>query len=420
MTIATKNIQLSLILKSPLLDSTGEQLGKVKDLIVRLDEHPHPPVSGILAKIGSRELFVPIGQVASIEPGRVQLRAETLNLRRFERRERELLLARDLSTHHLINIVGARLVRANEIEISNVDGRWEVVGVDPSPRPLLAKLLPGLKSSNSTESLVDWASIEPFVSHVPTAKLRIPYRKLAKLHPAQIADLVEAASHEEGEEIIEAVGQDLELEADVFEELDRDHQLEFINSRSNKDAVSLLSKMKADDVADLIVDVDQERRLILLDMLPDSQRAKVRNLLNYHPQTAGGLMSPDFLYMPEAASVEQALENISSNPAAPESLAVVFVYGDETKLSGAVGVIQLLKSPRHYSLKEVVQNAPAFVTPDVDIHIIMRTMADYNLTVLPVVNDDLRVIGIITVDDLLEQLLPEGWRRDFRMSTDQE
>ena len=111
---------------------------------------------------------------------------------------------------------------------------------------------------------MDWASIEPFVAHVPTARLRIPYRKLARLHPAQIADLVEAASHDEGEEIIEAVGQDRELEADVFEELDAEHQLEFIRSRSDAEAARLLATMAPDDAADLITELDQERRLPIL------------------------------------------------------------------------------------------------------------------------------------------------------------
>ena len=166
-----------------------------------------------------------------------------MDLRRFERRPGELLLAHDLLARHIINMVGVRLVRANEIELAEVDGEWQVVGVDPSSRPVLRRLLPGrLGRGIRPGSLLDWESIEPFVSHVPSARLRIPYRKLARLHPAQIADIVEAASHEEGEEIIEAVKADRELEADVFEELDTEHQVEFVRyevrRRSSKAARS--------------------------------------------------------------------------------------------------------------------------------------------------------------------------------------
>ncbi len=197
------------------------------DLIVRMGDSPHPPVVGLVVTIGGRDLFVPIRK-ARFEPGRVRFEGRRVDLRRFERRPGELLLSRDLSARHLINIVGGRLIRANEIELARVDGTWEVVGVDPSRHSPLRRLLPWRTRKDVPATIVDWASIEPFVAHVPSSRLRIPYRKLAKLHPAQIADLVEAASHEEGEEIIEAVGEDRELEADVFEELDTEHQVEFL------------------------------------------------------------------------------------------------------------------------------------------------------------------------------------------------
>ena len=125
------------------------------------------------------------------------------------------------------------------------------------------------------------------MSHVPTARLRIPYRKLARLHPARIADLVEAASHEEGEEIIEAVGQDPALEADVFEELDPEHQVEFVQDRSDEEAAQLLGSMAPDDAADMISEIDQERRAPILELLPEPQRRKVRSLLQLPPRDGG-------------------------------------------------------------------------------------------------------------------------------------
>ena len=194
-----------------------------------MDGSPHPPIVGLVVKIGGRELFVPARKISAIEPGRVTFDGSKVDLRRFERRPGELLLAKDLMARHLINVVGGRLIRANEIELNRTETGWEVVGVDPTARGTLRRLLPGrLGQHSGAGAIVDWGSIEPFVSHVPSARLRIPYRKLARLHPARIADLVEAASHEEGEEIIEAVGQDPALEADVFEELDPEHQVEFV------------------------------------------------------------------------------------------------------------------------------------------------------------------------------------------------
>ena len=408
-------LHLSSVIKRPLVDRAGDRLGRVQDLIVRVGEQPHPPIVGLVVTIGGRDLFVPIRKISGFEPGRVRFEGERVDLRRFERRPGELLLARDLMARHLINFVGGRLIRANEIELARIDGVWEVVGVDPSSRPVLRRFLPGRRDQGiRSGAIVDWESIEPFVAHVPSARLRIPYRKLARLHPAQIADLVEAASHEEGEEIIEAVGQDRELEADVFEELDTEHQLEFVRSRSDTDAAQLLASMAPDDAADLIAEVDQERRLPILDLLPEVQQRKVRSLLSYNPETAGGLMSPDFLCLPESESVANALAAIHTSTAPPETLNVVFATNVEGSVVGSVSAVRLIQGEPTAPLTSVIGPNPAHVHADWDLGATVRKMSDFNLTVAPVMDGDHRkMLGVVTVDDALEVLLPNGWRRDF-------
>ncbi len=344
--LAEPILHLSRVVKRPLVDDGGEKMGRVEDLIVRLDEQPHPPIVGAVVRIAGRDLFVPIGKIADLEDGRVRFEGGPVDLRHFERRPGELLLARDLLSRHLINLVGGRLISAKEIELAKVHGVWEVVGVDPSSRPALRRLLPGRMGRNiSPGSLVDWASIEPFVAHVPTARLRIPYRKLARLHPAQIADLVEAASHEEGEEIIEAVKADRELEADVFEELDVEHQAEFVRSRTDAEAARLLSRMAADDAADLIMELDQERRMPILDLLSAPQQRKVRSLLSYNPETAGGLMSPDFLALPEQTTIAEVLSAIRLSTAPLETLQVVFSL-DEGGIRVRIGASRVVDQVR--------------------------------------------------------------------------
>jgi hypothetical protein len=420
--MAIEILHLSSVVKSAVVDRSGDRLGRATDLIVRLGDAPHPPLAGMVVRIGGRDLFVPIDRVVSLQPGKVELSGDQLSLQRFERRPGELLLARDLQARHLINLQGARLIRANEIELARVDGRWEVVGVDASPRVALRRLLPrAWRARIAPGSLVDWATIEPFVAHVPTARLRIPYRKLARLHPAQIADLVEAASHEEGEEIIEAVGQDRELEADVFEELDEEHRLEFIQSRSDAEAARVLATMAPDDAADLITELDQERRLPVLTLLPAPQQRKVRQLLNYNPETAGGLMSPDFLCLPETTPVSRVLEDVRASKAPPEALAVVFATDAEAKASGAASLVSLLQAAEGARLGEVIRRDMAHVHADWDLHAVVRKMSDFNLTVAPVLDADHRqVLGVVTVDDVLEMLVPQGWRRDFGMAQAEE
>jgi sporulation protein YlmC with PRC-barrel domain len=418
--MAVEILHLSSVVKSALVDRNGERLGRVEDLIVRLGDSPHPPLAGLVLRIGHRSLFVPIDRIADIRPRRVEMVGDTVNLLRFERRPGELLLAKDLLARHLINLQGVRLIRANEIEIARRDGRWEVVGVDPSPRVALRRLLPRMLARHiptRTGTVVDWASIEPFVAHVPSARLRIPYRKLARLHPAQIADLVEAASHDEGEEIIEAVGQDRELEADVFEELDAEHQLEFIRARSDAEAARLLATMAPDDAADLLTDLDQQRRLPVLQHLPPTQQRKVRALLSYNSETAGGLMSPDFLCVAETMPVADVLDAVRASQAPPEALAVVFSCDPAGKVTGTASVVSLVRALPGATMGSVVRPDPPHVHADWDIHAIARRMSDYNLTVAPVMDDQHLMIGVITVDDVLEQLLPTGWRRDYGMAT---
>ena len=377
---------------------------------------------GAVIRIEGRDLFVSIKKIGGLAAGKMTFEGRRVDLRRFERRPGELLLAEDLLARHLINLVRGRIIIANEIEIAQVEGRWEVVGVDPGRRSFLRRVLGHKIGSHvQADSIVDFASIEPFVSHVPTARLRIPYRKLAKLHPAQIADLVEQASHDEGEEIIEAVGLDRELEADVFEELDTTHQLEFLESRSDAESARLLSRMEPDNAADLITEIDQERRLPILELLPSEQQAKVRQLLSYNADTAGGMMNPDFVSVAPTASVADALEAIRTSSVPAESLQTVFVVDDSGQPVGAASIAPLVRARPDALALSVAKTQLAHVHPQWDVLRVARKMSDFNLAVLPVLDEEhAKMIGVVTVDDLLEVLLPQGWRAEFGMGAVEE
>src|SRR5437763_5883375 len=336
-------LHLSSLVGSPLRDSDGEQLGRVEDVIVRLGGTGYPPITGFLVKVAGRTSFLGVDRVSDIGPDGVVLRKAKLDLRHFERRPDEVLLRRDLLDRQLINVQGARLVRANEIELALVGGNWRVVGVDTGPRGGLRRMLPKqLGSHIGTGEFLDWACVEPFVGHVPTVRLRVPHPKLAKLHPAQIADLVEAASRQEGEEIIQAVGDDdRELEADVFEELDDHHQREFLEDRPDEQVAEILSRMAPDDAADVIGELDEDRRERILRLLPVSHRVKVRALLGYDPAEAGGLMSPDFLLLAGTTAVSEALREVQESRITPELLTSVVVRGAAGSLDGSLRVAAL-------------------------------------------------------------------------------
>ncbi len=406
---ATEAVRLAItgILHSPLVDRAGGRLGRVDDVIARFAEGGYPPVTGLVGRIAGRRLFIPRDRIAEMKPGSVQLAGEDLNLAHFERRQGEVLLGDDVLGRRLISVDAGRLVVAHDIELRSQEGKWVVAGVDTRSRGLRGRFLGG-RSDNP--GFVDWAAVEPFVGHVPSSRLLMPLRRLRRLHPAQIADLVEAASHDEGEEIISAVHGDPELEADVFEELNTEHQVEFLRDKSDAEAAAVLAEMGPDDAADLVTELDQPRRAPILSLLPPSQQAKVRALLSYGQSSAGGLMSPDFVSVTSDATVSDALAAVRAADVLPQVAADVFLL-DDGHLAGSVPLIELLRADGAMRIAELVEHSNASVQVDDDFTEVARRMADFNLTVVAVLEDDNRVIGVITVDDVLEAMLPNSWRR---------
>jgi len=405
-------IHLSSLAGSPLLDSAGERLGRVEDVIVRMDHGQGlPPVVGLKSRIGGREMFVPIDRVEQLGPDAVRVSTTKLNLAQFERRPGELLLREDVLDRSLINVATARLVRAHEVELVCEDGAWRVAGIDPSIRPRLWRLMPRRFRGHDTEhkQFIPWSDMEPFLAHVPTSRLKLATRRLRGLHPAQIADLVEAASHDEGEEILEAVGEDKELEADVFEELDDEHQVEFLRERSDKEAAEVLARMASDDAADLLLELDQDRRIPVLNQLPAAKQRKIRSLLGYNPSTAGGIMNPDFVTAPAEATVGEALARVRGSDLSPQQVSTVCVVDGQGKLVGTVSLAELIRANPDQKVGSIADALPT-VSADADVPEVARVMTDYNLVAIPVVDAGGKPEGIISVDDILELLLPEEWR----------
>jgi Mg/Co/Ni transporter MgtE len=240
----------------------------------------------------------------------------------------------------------------------------------------------------------------------------VPHPKLAKLHPAQVADLVEAASHNEGEEIMAAVAADPELEADVFEELEDSHQLEFVEDRSDEEIAELLGRMETDDAADLVLQLPEERREDVIGLLSSFQERRLRTLLGYDPATAGGLMSPEFVCVYADATREEALERVERSSLPAESLSWIYGMNTHRRLRGGIALADLVRTEGGERLWNVLQPVQT-VRADADLEEVARLMTDFDLTIVPVVDEEERILGIVTVDDVLELVLPEPWRRRF-------
>ncbi len=258
----------------------------------------------------------------------------------------------------------------------------------------------------------DWSRFEPLIGHAGSARLRGPLAGIRRLKPAQIADLLEDASKAEETEILGHVHADPELEADVFEELDEEQATRLLTERSDAEIAAVLARMRADDAADALAELPQPRRQAVLDLLPPAQRTKVRTLMGFNQASAGGLMGVDFLTLAGDVAVADALAAVGqAENVQPEALTSVHAVDALGRLCGVATVVRLVQADPATALLDVCDRDPVRVGADTDVVDVAVLMSDYNLITIPAVDEDRRMIGLITVDDVLEATLPDDWRR---------
>lgn len=404
-------LHLSELLRRPVTDRDGGSIGRLSDVIARLRGADLPVVTGLVAIVGGRSVFLPIDQIAALDGSQLRLHSARLDLRQFERRDGEVLLRADVLGHRLIDVESAQLIRAGDLELAPVAGEWVVTGVDRHRRP---RMLFGGRGPQRRggHTFREWATFEPLIGHTGTALSRRPFGRIRRLKPAQIADLLEDASKDEENEILGQVHADPELEADVFEELDGDLAIRLLGARTDAEIADVLGRMRADDAADAIAELPQRRRQPVLDLVPPGQRAKVRTLLGFNPASAGGLMGMDFVTVPAGAIVADALTAVAvSVSLQPEALTSVHMLDERGRLGGVARLVSLVQADPAAPVSDVIDIDPVRVGAGTDVVDLAVLMSDYNLITIPVVDDQQVMIGVITVDDVLEATLPDDWRR---------
>ncbi|HEX8176680.1 MAG TPA: CBS domain-containing protein [Pyrinomonadaceae bacterium] len=405
-------LYLSQVLGRPIRDMEGERVATIKDVIVRLGEGEHPPVTGFVARYRRRDFFLSRWRVSEFNESGARLNSDILDLRPFVRRESEVLLARDVLDKQLIDVDGKRVVRVNDVQLIEAAGEWRVTGADVSLQGLWRRLLPqGFTGSRRPVEVLDWADVGYLATDAATVQLKSSSDKLSRLHPVEIARLAESLSYHQGAEIIE--GLDDETAAETLEEMPAEHQARIISDMDEERAADILEWMSPDEAADVLGDLPEEKAEDLLNRMEGEEQADVAELLPYEDDTAGGLMTTEFVTLPRYLTVGEALARLREMAETPNMIYYLYVVETEGswKLSGVIALRSLILADTNVPLEDVMRYDFQKARPDDNARAVAQKIAEYNLLALPVVDDEEDILGIITVDDAMELLLPKGWRQ---------
>lgn len=405
-------LYLSQVLGRPIRDLEGERVATIKDIIVRLGADDHPPVTGLVARYRRRDFFLPRWHITILNQQGARLNSDILDLRPFGRRESEVLLARDVLDKQLIDVDGKRVVRVNDVQIIEAAGDWRVTGADVSLQGLWRRLAPaGFAGSKKTVEVLDWADVGFLATDAATVQLKSSSDKLARLHPVEIARLAEALSYHHGSEVVESL--DDETAAETLEEMPAESQARILSDMDQERAADILEWMSPDEAADVLGDLPEDKAEELLGLMEHDEQADVVELLPYEDDTAGGLMTTEFVTLPRALTVGEALARLREMAETPNMIYYLYVVEKEEswKLLGVIALRSLILADPSMPLEEVMRTEFQQADPEEPAKEVAQRIAEYNLLALPVIDDSGDILGIITVDDAMEILLPKDWRQ---------
>jgi CBS domain-containing protein/sporulation protein YlmC with PRC-barrel domain len=392
------------VMRLALLDADGADIGKVEDIVLlppSADDAPQ--VVGFVVASQRRRIFVNAARVTNIDNSGLHLRSSAIDLNPFKSRPGEILVGRDV----LDTKVGNEVV--SDIALRQEEGRqsaWEVAAVRLSGVPT------GIRRRR-TARVVEWSEVRAVFGDDPMAT---EVAELRDLHPAEVAARVRSMPLHHRKQLAEVM--DDERLADLLEELPETEQLRIIEGLDLDRLVDVLEEMEYDDAADLLAEMPGEQRTRVLDSMDPDEADVMRRLLAYDEGTAGGLMNPDAIYLGPTATVAEALAHLR-DPEWPTAIAAqVFVCQPPfvTPTGRYLGVVhfqRLLREPPSMEVGRCLSDEPSVPATMPDTEVAER-LAVYNLLGLAVTDDDRRILGVITVDDVLDRTLPTGWRQRQR------
>jgi Mg/Co/Ni transporter MgtE len=405
--LAPSRVFVARLVGLPIYDPRGDRIGKVRDLVVTIrSERVQPRVLGMVAEVGRHRVFLPMTRVTTIESDQVTTTG-LLNMRRFEQRTTETL------------VIGQMLDRTVTIASSGVTGTVYDVAMEPArsrdwvvSRVAIRERSSGFRRRGQTHT-VDWDEVTGLARHDERQGATHLVAALNEMRPADAASILHDLPPERRTAVALTFGD--ERLADVLEELPEEDQVEILNRLDTERAADVLEEMSADDAADLIADLPPETAEILLQAMEPDEAEDVRRLMSYVENTAGAMMTPEPVILGPDATVADALAHVRNPDLTPSLAAMVYVCRQPLepptgKLLGVGHIQRLLREPPSTLVAGALDAETEFLRPEATIDEVAAHLATYNLVAAPVVDEHRHLLGVVTVDDLLDHMLPENWR----------
>ena len=409
-------LYLSQAIGRPVLDANGEPLGKVDDLVVAIGDR-YPPITGLVAATDRRRIFLPWSQVASIDASGARLSGATIDITPFVQRPNEIGLRADLLDKQIVDIDGRKVVRVNDLRLDDVDGQLRLVAVDVGASGLLRRL--GIEGAYrvlarnlrfpTPERYIDWEDVDPVETSIASIRLRVPHAGLTELHPADLATIIDQLAPKDRAGVLAAL--DDEAVADAIEEMEPGTQVEVLEGLAPERAADILEEMSPDDAADLVADLSDGTREELMALMERDEAEELGGLLAYPEDTAGGMMTTEFVAVPADLTAGATIDRLRELEPDAETIYYVYVVDNEGRLVGVLSLRDLIVAPPSTPIGEVMIGDPVAVDVMADRDDVAGIVARYNLLAVPVIDSDRRLVGIVTVDDAIDTILPASWRR---------
>jgi len=407
------SLALSELIGAPAIDNTGTRAGKVREVTLAPQENSNLVV-GFVIKTQHGDRLVPASAVSLINHG-LHISTPADEWIPYGGGEGLLLLERDLLDQQIIDVHGRKVVRVNDVDIHEESGNGHIIlkigAVDVGARGAMRRLLKGVVPAAALHLLLEkipprmipWEFVDLIeIDPARRVKLKISLARLAQLHPADIADIVEDLAPAGREAIFETL--DDGVAAETLEEIDPKMQVSILSSLDSDRAADIVEEMDPDAAADLLGDMHPDDSQEILTEMEPEERAEVTELMTFHDNTAAGRMTTDYMALTAGAKVEDAVEMLRNFEGGVESVSTIFIIGEKDKLLGAVPLAKIVLAPPGTPLMMLSTGHMATIHPGADEKSIAELFDKYNLLTLPVIDEDGVLTGVITADDVINML----------------